>query len=748
MEGFLRDPGLKYSLQRVAVYLAGLALCCLILTGCSSDPEPLRVAAGEANDLSGALESSGIPFELFPSVREAVEDAPRGSGVLFLADNYPEETLEISEEVLEKARQKELRVFLEFPGKIGDLECSRPGRDRLSRGVVDSGFFGQDLPPSRILAINGMSFVRLDERGAIHMRSARVAGLDRAIYGVPEESYPLLLEADLGGFAGNPGPAGDHFLQESGSGSAKGSILVSATGMSSFIRGRYAPEKDWKVVWQKILEWTAGRDMPEIRWNPTVRPSFGQAETLPPGAEKNAFRRGVEWFENSRMIASDPMIEMAGSKDGFLIPWKKTWPAGDGSSGSLEAVMSVVDERGEQPLGAVLRGDCIAETSMAMAVGAAVLSHEKYAEVSRNLLDFYLVDSRATKNERGDPRHGAYGLIAWGISSDAWYKANYGDDNARVMLAALAASAILEENRWNDAIMRCLLGNLRTTGQKGFRTSRIDIEALEKNGWKHYFEESPVHLAPHFEAYLWACYLLAYEKTGFDLFRERAKTAIRITMDSYPEGLRWTNGLSQEMARMILPLAWLVRVEDTPENRGLLQRALRPLLDLQEECGAIRELLGDPDKGKYPPPRSNQEYGSNEASLIAENGDRISDLLYTVNFAFLGLHEAASATGDPETKEACDRLAEFLVRIQARTEKYPYLEGGWFRAFDFGRWEFYASNADIGWGAWCIESGWTQGWITAVLGFRQMNISLWDLALKPEIEKNFIPLKDSMMPGI
>jgi hypothetical protein len=142
------------------------------------------------------------------------------------------------------------------------------------------------------------------------------------------------------------------------------------------------------------------------------------------------------------------------------------------------------------------------------------------------------------------------------------------------------------------------------------------------------------------------------------------------------------------------------------------------------------------------------KYGSNEASLIAENGDRVSDLLYTVNFAFLGMHEAASATGDPEIWKACDRLAEFLVRIQVRTEKYPYLEGGWFRAFDYGRWEFYASNADIGWGAWCIESGWTQGWITAVLGFRQMDISLWDLALKPGIEKNFTELRDLMMPGI
>ena len=33
-------------------------------------------------------------------------------------------------------------------------------------------------------------------------------------------------------------------------------------------------------------------------------------------------------------------------------------------------------------------------------------------------------------------------------------------------------------------------------------------------------------------------------------------------MKAYPEEWHWTNGLQQERARMILPLAWLLRVED------------------------------------------------------------------------------------------------------------------------------------------------------------------------------------------
>ena len=69
-----------------------------------------------------------------------------------------------------------------------------------------------------------------------------------------------------------------------------------------------------------------------------------------------------------------------------------------------------------------------------------------------------------------------------------------------------------------------------------------------------------------------------------------------------------------------------------------------------------------------------------------------------------------------------------------------------FRAFDFGRWEHWGCNADHGWGAWAIESGWTQGWITAVLAMRQMETSLWDLTHESKIERHFEPLRRKMIP--
>ena len=255
-------------------------------------------------------------------------------------------------------------------------------------------------------------------------------------------------------------------------------------------------------------------------------------------------------------------------------------------------------------------------------------------------------------------------------------------------------------------------------------------------------------MAPHYEAYLWACMLWAYDKTGDPMFLERTEKAIQMTMENYPDGWRWANGMSQEIARMVLPLAWLVRVKNTEKNRKMLLKMVNELIELQDETGGIREVIGNLKTGVYPPPQSNEAYGTNEASLIGTNGDMVSDLLYTTNFAFFGLHEAYYATKDPQIKSACDQLAEFLCRVQVDSKSHPEIDGGWMRAFDFGRFEHWGSNADHGWGAWAIESGWTQGWIVSILALREENTSIWDLTQNSKVNKYYPILKKEMLPNL
>ena len=296
-------------------------------------------------------------------------------------------------------------------------------------------------------------------------------------------------------------------------------------------------------------------------------------------------------------------------------------------------------------------------------------------------------------------------------------------------------------------MMTCLLAQLRTTGQLGFRGDCLFIKQLGREGWQHYFQRKDfVSYSPHMEAYLWACFLWAYQRTGYEMFYQRAENAIRMTMQQHTDGWRWTNGLAQERARMMLPLAWLVRVKDTTEHRRWLRTCAEGLLHLQQPCGAIREELGLPGKGMFAPPRVNRHYGLTEAPLIQENGDTICDMLYTSNFALLGLHEAAAATGDAYYSDAETKLARFLCRIQIASQAHPELDGGWYRGFDYRRWEYWASYSDHGWGVWCIETGWTQGWITSVLAMRQLETSLWDFARQSRIERDFDELRKQMLP--
>ena len=163
-----------------------------------------------------------------------------------------------------------------------------------------------------------------------------------------------------------------------------------------------------------------------------------------------------------------------------------------------------------------------------------------------------------------------------------------------------------------------------------------------------------------------------------------------------------------------------------------------------QPCGAIREKLGDLGQGSYGPPANNEAYGTSEATLIQENGDPACDLLYTANYAFIGLHEAAAATGDAELQAAADRMAEFFCRIQVRSEAQPYLNGAWMRSFDYELWEYWGSSADLGWGAWSVESGWTNTWLASVLAMRQCGQSLFNTELAERFQKIYPALREEM----
>lgn len=395
---------------------------------------------------------------------------------------------------------------------------------------------------------------------------------------------------------------------------------------------------------------------------------------------------------------------------------------GNGSMGILEGHCSAIYKDGRQAYRYWLRDDVQGESSMAFAIAGDLLGIPSYKAISERLSDYSFREFR--DGPRNDPSSPSYGLLGWAYTHKWVY---YGDDNARSILGTILAGKILGTDKWDKMIHEAIEANFRTTGKNGFRGPRLHEQDIQKNGLEYYQRRDLINPHPHYESWMWACYLWEYARTGETKYLDLARKGISLTMAAYPDSWHWTNGIQQERARMILPLAWLYRVEPTAEHKAWLDRIVSDLAANQVECGAIREELGDPSKGDYGTQKRNSDYGRGEAPLIFENGDPVADMLYTSNFAIFGLNEAAAATSDPRIREMADSLAQFLVRIQASSDGYKNVDGAWFRAFNYRNWDYWASNADHGWGAQSTLTGWIQSWIVTTLALMEKGSSYWDL---------------------
>lgn len=668
------------------------------------------VSCAEGIDLLKILRDNGIPVERFDTPREALAHAPDGSAVMLLADDSEGPPAPLEAALLEDARARRLRLYVEY-GAPPVYPVGSPTTPEWERVVVASDAFGEALPAGRILSLSGCPYAPTTAKRP-WLVIARVAGYDTAVFGVPAGAAPILFEPE------------------------DGAMLVATAALSAFRAARFGPAAEWRTVWQRILAWL-DPDAPPVALSvePRVRPAYGPEAALPENAERRAIWLCADWVHNARILPTPERYEWLSARllEGVEAgpPPPEGAPSGDGSHGVQEGYASGIRCDGSQWQRLPIRADCQAETAMVLAMNAEVRGSERDRETAANLLKFLYETSGLCGGARGNPEHPAFGHISWGTISPVWEVANYGDDNARALMGTMLTTAALGTDAWDAAMLRALLANLRTTGRQGFRGSRIDMPDLERKGWRAYAEADLLNFAPHYEAFMWACYLWAYRHTGHAPFLETAKRGIRAMMGAYPD--RWTLQDNSERGQMLLPLAWLMRLEPTDEVRAWLRRIADDLLATQQPCGAIPERMEGRGDDVYMFPASNEEYGVTETPLIQENGDPASDQLYTAGFALLGLHEAAAVTGDADLRAAEDRLAEYLCRIQVHAEGMPDLHGAWFRAFDFRRWDYWASSADAGWGAWCIESGWGQAWIAAVLALRQTATNLWDRTAQSRI---------------
>lgn len=681
-------------------------------SGYAADNASLNLvfACAADNDLYRVMTANKFVCPRHASALQAVESATEGAGVLILADGYPGKTTELPPTLLKQAAQKKLRLYIEYPAAVPGLKIEKPQQPHWERTVVASDAFGEALEKLRILQIHDCHFLPVQAAQA-HLVSARVAGYDKAVYGLPEKTWPLLFAHSHGG----------------------SEMLIATTKLSQFVSARYAPTNAWKSVWKMILgQLSPGNAIPDLEWTPAVRPTFARSEVLPADAERRAFGRGIKWFEGFLVDESWKEELKKPAQTGYgpadTKPGLKR-PVGDGSSGILEGHISKVFADGSQPMRWLLRGDCNAESGMAFALSGALENDARHRKIAANIMDFVYFNSDLYQSDQSSPTYGLLGWFSYGSGVNSFW----GNDGSKAIIGSVTAASALNDPRWDERILTSILANFRTTGPLGFRDGMpLNTRGLKKNGWEYYAGRRSIAPWPQREAWAWACYLWLYDKTKYEPLLEQARKAISITMQRYPDG--WGYALYEmqmERGRMLLPLAWLVRVDDTPKHRAWLRQVVDDMLARQDASGAIQEQL------RFKSHKSNEDYGTGEVSILHEDGDPCADVFYSVPPAFVGLVEAAAATEDPEYIQAVDKVAEFLVRVQVRSEAHPRLDGGWFRAFDIKRWDYWGANGDSGWGAWSSETGWVQSHIVAALAMRAKKTSLWDYTSNNKIGIHF-----------
>ncbi len=718
-------------LMKVFYFLLVILLPHVVQSQGTKDRHEIFLSCKENNDLYITLKENKVGCKRYNTPGEVVDHAAEGSGVLILADGYPAKTTSITASVFEMARIKKLRLYVEYPSYLPGVPIGGSRSTVLERVVVTSITI-KNLARMQILVLHGCNYLPVPAENPL-LVVAKVAGYDHAVYGLDTAANARAVLFKMNA----------------------GHILVSTTKLSQFVTARYAPKEAMQAIWAYILQWVEGGDAPARRldWTPTVLPSYTRKQKLPANAALLAVQRGIDWYTGAKMLLNEKgweeykqlwklndanMLTNVPAVDNAA-PQPKT-QVGDGTFGVLEGITSQVHLDGSQLTRWWLRSDVNGESALAFALRSILDGDKRSRLVAGNLLDWVYFRSGLFQN---DSAKANYGLLFWAPGNA---QALYQDNDIKAILGCIGTSGILDTDRWDEVLVKNILGNFRTTGVNGFRGWRIENPDLLRDGWRHYHDKNTIQLQPHYEAWTWSSYLWLYDKTHWKPLLEKTRNAISMMMAAYPGGWRWTNGIQQERGRMLLPLAWLIRVDDKPEYRVWLKQIATDIEKYQDSSGAIREEIGALDHGDMAPPKSNAAYGTGEAPLIQKNGDPVADLLYTCNFTSLGLHEAYAATGDMQYKRMADKLADFLVRIQVRSKKHREVDGGWFRAFDYRQWDYIGSDADAGWGAWSIEAGWTQGWVPAVLALRELNKNLWDMSRNSKVEKQFERILRQMMP--
>lgn len=441
-------------------------------------------------------------------------------------------------------------------------------------------------------------------------------------------------------------------------------ILWSAFVLHNFNKARFAPRRRWQALIRYIARWLTGAE-PVFFPEAVVRYGTMEDVSRPEIFEKcrrEAVERGIAWL------------------DGMLID--------NGRGGVKEGTHHTVDPDGNQSVQEPFRTDCGGECAGAYKMYAYLTGKQEYALRGKNI-DALVYGPMLIRGGVCD------GMVRWTMCS---WSVCYQDDVARALLPGLYDCLFLGDNSHLADILRAMDFLVKTTAKDGLRTWRTDKYDLNERSMGELAAEEHGLASAHYNAYYHAALLLAGKASGREIYIKTARRGLERLMEVYPETVR-EQSETEEMCRLILPLAILYKVTGEERHKEMLYRVAGDLQKVRHPFGGYMEW----DTG-YKAAFSRES--TDECSLLTENGDPVADLLYSSNWLPLGFAFAYDATGDGWFEGLWRDAVAFCLRTQMFSSN-PLTNGAWCRAFDMDLKEAYAAPHDVGWATYASETGWT-----------------------------------------
>ncbi|MFD0959855.1 hypothetical protein [Paenibacillus chungangensis] len=477
------------------------------------------------------------------------------------------------------------------------------------------------------------------------------------------------------------GPYGDthHSVHEAES--ARPAINVRKLGEGTVVYAAFSlfsspspeqlrPYSSWAMLLEALSDRTG---LPCVIGEPSIKLAGD-------GGSEQALACNMRWFERSGIL-----------------------PVRDGSEGVFENIHSVTAKLSKDR-----RPDCHAHTALMFHLYGRWSGDATYEERSYRLMDYLFREGYQDM----DPDSESYGFFKWYQFPGAHPHQIFTDDNAWAcfVLLYLARSTGREEYRRRGILLaQALLDTQRRDGLRPNVLIRSEMKTLGREG---VLELEP-SLNPHFESITHAAYIQAYLVTEDEMYLDAALTGTR-TLLAKEAAYKFMYSRTSGLTRLLLPLGYLIGHDGTGEIEAALNRTMAYLMEHRHASGGIEEA-DNPDP---------QRFGKEDAGVYIANGEGIADQLYTNNFLLMNSWEAWKATGNPAYKELYDDVSAFMRSIQISSEDKRY-DGGWMRAFDLNKREYFGNNGDTGWGPYCMESGWTNAIASAGLLLGLLDESLF-----------------------